>query len=184
MKNDADQTWDRFNAWIDSQINKPQRISSAQPKKRNTAKLRAVPMTLKDAKTFVDQFHRHHKAPQGHKVSIGVKIADELIGVGIFGRPVARKLDDGLTAEITRLCVKEGNKNACSFLISRLAKCAAAMGYERIYTYTLETESGGSLRASGWQNDGTSPGGSWSSASRHREDKHPLCAKIRWVKHL
>jgi hypothetical protein len=31
-----------------------------------------------------------------------------LVAVAIVGRPVARKLDNGLTAEITRLCASLG----------------------------------------------------------------------------
>ena len=59
-------------------------------------------------------------------------------------------MDDGLTLEVTRLCT-DGTPNACSFLLSRAARAAAALGYERIQTYTLAEESvnscGGSLRA-------------------------------------
>jgi len=69
-------------------------------------------------------------------------------------------------------------------LYAAAARAAAAMGYARIVTYILSSESGVSLRASGWQRDGVSPGGSWSGPSRPREDKHPLEPKTRWVRVL
>ena len=40
---------------------------------------------------------------------------DNLCGVAICGRPVARYLDDGLTLEILRCCT-DGTDNACSKL--------------------------------------------------------------------
>lgn len=65
-------------------------------------RLRAVPVTFAQAREFVTDWHRHHRPPVGHKYSIG--IADErdvLVGIAIVGRPVARRLDDGLTLPAT-----------------------------------------------------------------------------------
>ena len=73
-----------------------------------------------------------------------------LAGVAIVGRPVSRYLDDGLTLEVNRLCT-DGTKNACSFLYGAAARAAKVLGYHRIVTYILDTESGVSLRASGWR---------------------------------
>ena len=61
------------------------------------------------------------------------------MGVCIVNRPVNRRMDDGLTLEVARLCT-DGTPNACSFLLSRAARAAAALGYERIQTYTLAEE--------------------------------------------
>jgi hypothetical protein len=54
-------------------------------------------ITLREAQTFVATHHRHHGSPVGHKLSIGVRIngTDDLVGVAIVSRPVARLLDDG-----------------------------------------------------------------------------------------
>ena len=60
------------------------------------------PITLREAQNFVEQHHRHHKAPQGHKFSIGLRAAGQLIGVIIAGRPVSRYMDDTKTLEVTR----------------------------------------------------------------------------------
>ena len=111
--------------------------------------LRLRPISLRDANEYVRQHHRHHKPVAGHKFSIGCEADGELVGVIIAGRPVSRYLDDGFTLEVTRLCTN-GAKNACSFLYGAAARAAAAMGYKRIITYTLESENGASLRASGW----------------------------------
>lgn len=60
-------------------------------------------------------------------------------GVAIVGHPVARKLDDGLTVEIYRVCT-DGTYNACSMLYGACARIAREMGYKRIITYTLVSE--------------------------------------------
>lgn len=33
-------------------------------------------ITLKEAKAFVRQYHRHHRQPPGHKLSIGVRVSE------------------------------------------------------------------------------------------------------------
>ena len=106
--------------------------------------LRLRPISLRDANEYVRQHHRHHKPVAGHKFSIGCEADGELVGVIIAGRPVSRYLDDGFTLEVTRLCTN-GAKNACSFLYGAAARAAAAMGYKRIITYTLESENGASF---------------------------------------
>lgn len=143
----------------------------------------AVPISLREAGQFVGALHRHHGEPQGGKFAISAELHDERVGVIIAGRPVARRLDNGRTAEVTRLCT-DGTKNACSFLYGAAAAAAKAMGYEKIITYTLESEGGGSLRASGWVCEGPAGGGSWSSPTRPREDKHPTVMKVRWSRRL
>lgn len=148
------------------------------------AKYEVVPVTLKEAQQFVNEHHRHHKQPQGHKFSIGLKINDELIGVIIAGRPVSRYLDDKQTLEVTRCCVLEGFKNAVSKLYSSVCRAAGAFGYKKVITYTLMTELGSSMKAVGFRLDKLSEGGSWNSKSRNRVDKHPTIPKYRWVKNL
>ena len=141
--------------------------------------LKLRPLSFKDAKAFVVAQHRHHKPPQGHKFSIGLDDDGEIVGVSIVGRPIARHLDDGYTAEVTRLCT-DGTMNACSKLYAASWRAAKAMGYRRMITYILESEPGISLRASGWQRKHTTPGRSWSTPSRPREDTHPLGPKVMY----
>jgi hypothetical protein len=140
-------------------------------------KLRAVPVDLDEANAFVARHHRHHKPVIGHKFSIGAAFGDEIVGVAIVGRPVARMRDDGMTLEVTRLCT-DGARNACSFLYGACARATFALGYRRIGTYILASETGATLKASGWRLIGSAGGGSWSRESRPRVDLHPTQGKL------
>lgn len=99
--------------------------------------LTLTPINLKTANAFVQQYHRHHKPTRGHKFSIGVSENGALVGVAICGRPVARRLDDGYTLEVNRLCT-DGTPNACSILYAAAYRAARAMGYNRVITYILD----------------------------------------------
>lgn len=143
-------------------------------------RLTVCPLPLDEANAFVRQHHRHHSPVVGHKFSIGV--ADEsgtVRGVAIVGRPVARSRDDGLTLEVTRLAT-DGCPNACSALYAAAWRAAKALGYQRVGTYTLASESGTSLRAAGWHVVHEVSGRSWSCPTRPRVDKHPTEAKLLW----
>jgi hypothetical protein len=140
-------------------------------------KLSHTRIELGEANAFVAQHHRHHTPVVGHLFSLGAILDDRIVGVCIVGRPVSRMRDDGLTAEVTRLCT-DGTKNACSFLYGAAAKAAFALGFKRIGTYILASEPGVSLTAAGWRLIGETPGRSWSVPSRPRVDKHPLQKKL------
>ena len=111
------------------------------------------PITLRDANQFIYTHHRHHGLVSGYKFAIGCKQGDVLCGVAVVGRPVSRHLDNGATAEVTRLCA-DGTANACSFLYGAAVRAARAMGYQRLITYTLLDEHGASLKATGFVLDG------------------------------
>lgn len=134
-------------------------------------------LSLDEANAFVGQHHRHHKPVVGHLFSIGAAQDGRIVGVAIVGRPVSRHRDDGVTAEVTRLCT-DGTKNACSFLYGAAARASFALGFKRIGTYILAVEPGTSLIGSGWRLIGETPGRSWSVPSRPRVDKHPLQKKL------
>ena len=137
------------------------------------------PISLKRANEFVESLHRHHKKVQGHKFSLSAEEGGKTVGVCIVGRPVARALDSGMRLEVTRLCT-DGTKNACSFLYGAAAKAAWSLGYDSIGTYILDSESGASLRASGWTMSHKTIGRSWNCPSRARVDKHPTEDKQYW----
>ena len=165
------------------------------PCKRKKQGLRIRPITLKAANTYVEQHHRHNRPTNGHKWSVACYDGDRLCGVAICGQPVARKLDDGLTVEIRRVCT-DGTRNACSILYGACARIARDMGYNRIVTYTLRSESGASLEASGFIAAGEAGGISWDMPGRHRDEiepqmslfgdtrKYPIEKKVRWEKHF
>ena len=145
-----------------------------------------IPLTLADANAFVETHHRHNKKVRGHKFSIGATEQDCLVGVAIVGRPVSRHLDDGLTMEVTRLAVLDNApKNACSFLYRCAWRAWAAMGGQKIITYTIESESGSSLKGAGFKVIAKSPawkeGAGWTTrANRVWQPVHSE-GKIRWA---
>lgn len=143
------------------------------------SKLRLVPISFAEAKAFVEAHHRHHGPPLGHILSLAVADDQVVRGVAIVGRPVARGLQDGWTAEVTRCC-SDGTRNACSMLYGAAWRACRAIGYRRLVTYSLPDEGGSSLRAAGFKLLAQTKGGSWNCQARPRVDKHPLQAKLRW----
>lgn len=138
-----------------------------------------VPITLREANAYVDRFHRHHGAARGCIATVAAERDGEICGVAIIGRPVARMLQDGYTAEVLRLCT-DGSPNACSMLYAASWRACRALGYRRLVTYTLPVEGGGSLRAAGWKLVGEAGGGSWSPNIEAGVDLHPMQEKLRW----
>ena len=143
--------------------------------------LELAPITLKEANTFIGRWHRHHAPVVGHKFSIAISDGDKVRGVVTVGRPVARLLDNGWTLEVNRCCT-DGVKNGCSKLYSAAWQAAKALGYKKLVTYTLPSEGGASLRASGWKCLGEKGGGNWNVKSRPRVDTEEELRqlKLRW----
>lgn len=151
------------------------------------------PTFITEARRFVGLHHRHNLPPKSALFALGVEHDGELVGVALVGRPVAQKLADGYTAEVTRVCVLEGYPNACSMLYGAAARAAKALGYRRVITYTLDTEPGTSLRAVGWTPTPATTGATqtWDVPSRPRlqqdlfgNDRRPLGTKVRWTREL
>lgn len=143
--------------------------------------LRLQPISQAEAADFIREHHRHHLPPVGWKFGIAVNDGERIRGVITVGRPVARHLDDGLTLEVTRNCT-DGAKNAASMLYGAAWRATKALGYRKLITYTLASETGVSLQAAGWNVVGEVTGRSWHTpnSGRPRVDKHPLQDKIRW----
>ena len=141
--------------------------------------LELSPITLTEANEFVLQLHRNHAPTVGHKFSIAVWDGKKVRGVAIVGRPVSRHLDDGWTLEVNRVCT-DGANNACSMLYGAAWRAAKAMGFKRLYTYTLAQEGGASLRAVGWTLVGEAGGGNWNCKSRPRIDSEHQQMKLKW----
>lgn len=157
--------------------------------------MEAKEISLNEANAFVIEHHRHHDAVRGHKWSLGAYHHGKLCGVAIIGRPVGRRLDDGRTLEITRLC-SDGTRNTCSFLYGAAAKRARREGYNRIITFILQSESGTSLKAAGWKLEAAKCGKpSWDGPRYRERHQHeqlslfprrmpPREYKQRWGKEL
>ena len=146
--------------------------------------LEVIPIGIREANEFVKNFHRHNKPTNGGKFAIGATYDNELVGVAIVARPVARMLNDDFTSEVTRLCVIDHSpKNTCSFLYGRCWRIWQQMGGKRMVTYTLQQESGSSLRGAGWKIVGEvkPQKNPWGSQNRAR-DWQPIYGqlKFRW----
>jgi len=128
-----------------------------------------TPIDFSEANAFVQLRHRHHKPVVGCKFCLAVSENGQVVGVALVGRPVSRRLDNGWTLEVNRLCT-DGTKNACSMLYGAAWRVAKNLGYKRLITYTLPSEGGSSLRASNWRLLGLAGGGNWNNASRPRID--------------
>jgi len=141
--------------------------------------LRCVPCSRADAHAFIALHHRHHKPPVGEVFRVAcVDDGGTVRGVATVGRPVSRHLDDGWTLEVTRVAT-DGVRNGCSRLYGAVRRVAWALGYRRVYTYTLPSEGGASLRAAGWTCDGERGSGIGWSSRAGRLDNHPD-PKTRW----
>ena len=88
------------------------------------------------------------------------------------------------SGDVYKRQVKDGYKNANSKLYGAAVRACKSMGYLKVLTYTLPSESGSSLRAVGFVNDGlTQDMAGWDRPNRSRKplEKYPVGVKIRWV---
>ena len=112
------------------------------------AMLRIRPVTRALARAFVAAHHSHHRAHVGEVFTLGAFVDAACVGVSVMGRPVAVRLDDGETWEVTRLCTGPG---APAFTASRLlgasSRVALAAGVTLLTSYTRVDERGTCYRA-------------------------------------
>lgn len=157
------------------------------------------PISIPHANEYVEMHHRHHGKKNGCRFAISVYEGEDLHGVAICSNPVGIKCDDGLTLEVSRLCT-DGTRNACSILYGACARIAKEMGFRKIQTYILESESVASLKASGWTMEAEECGKpSWNYQPSQRQKERsrrpsqlslfekktpPEEYKIRWVRYL
>lgn len=148
--------------------------------------MRIIPLTLRAANDFVEAHHRHsaRTSNDGGKYAIGLEEEGQLVGAAIVGRPVARLLqDDPLTAELLRCCVSEAAPRcATSKLNARAKRIWQLMGGVRFVSYNLKRESGATMRAVGFREDGEVKARRWDTPSRRRKARGiEEEDKIRWV---
>ena len=150
--------------------------------------LRVVPCSLRKANDFVEVYHRHNirTARNGGKFAIAAAIGSEVVGVAIVGNPLSATYMDGFTAEILRVCTApSAPKNCNSLIYGACRRVWFGMGGSRIVTYTLTTESGISLRASGWRMTATIKGHdpkTWGKKTIQDRREQEIIAreKFRW----
>ena len=151
--------------------------------------MRIVPLTLREANDFVEQWHRHsaRTSNDGGKYAIGLDHGGQLVGVAIVGRPVARMLQIEGAAELLRLCTSPAApKGSASKLYSRAKRIWQLMGGTTIHTYTLKHESGASLRGAGIHEAAAEvEPQQWTRPSREREERDIYDKpKQRWTETL
>lgn len=144
--------------------------------------MRLKPISREAAQRWIRETHRHLKRPPvGDLFRVALSDGGSIVAVGMAGRP-CRALQDGYTVEITRIAsISEPTKNACSRLYGALRRAGEALGYVRFVSYTLEHESGTSLRAAGYFDDGLNRGGEYDCPSRRREPVEQSGPKRRWI---
>lgn len=136
-----------------------------------------------EANAFIGVFHRHVGQVVSHRFAMGAWVEETLVGTAVVGNTKARGLHERTAAEIVRLTT-DGTFNACSFLYARCRVVWIALGGNprKLFTYTLESESGVSLRAAGFVVDGKVKGKEWDTPSRRRKERGGAQVedKIRW----
>lgn len=113
-------------------------------------------VTLRQANDFVAEHHRHSGPVRGSVFQFGCEVDGQLVGVCIAGRPVARRLDDGLTIEFLRTCVRGDVhfQNANSWMYGHARKVAALLGFQVGGDVHLDLRDGQfvtSMRLADWQ---------------------------------
>ncbi len=68
-------------------------------------------MHIREGNEFVAKHHRQSLPTVGGKFAVGATVEGKLVGVVIAGRPVARKLDDGMTLEVLRTRWKRSRRH-------------------------------------------------------------------------
>lgn len=150
--------------------------------------IRVVPITLPTANRYVSSLHRHHAPLPGGFAwfCVGAVVDEQMCGVAIAGRPTNRNNDDGFTVEVLRVAT-DGTEHAPSALLGACARAAKAVGASRIITYTLDSESGASLRGAGWVREKDGIQSWWAHAGTRTPAvarEHMNERKVRWAKHF
>lgn len=149
-------------------------------------------MNLKPANRFVEKWHRHMGATNndGGKFAIGLEHNGEIVGVAIFGRPNARMLQHGkqeFPGELLRLCTSPScPKGGGSKLHARVRRIWQLMGGTHLHTYTLQKESGASMRGAGMKKPTAEvQPEQWDRENRPREHRAIYDEpKYRWTEEL
>lgn len=148
-------------------------------------RLELRPLTVPAANNVVADLHRHHgPIPGGFAwFCVGAFVNGRCVGVAIAGRPTNRNNDDGMTVEVLRVAT-DGTRNAPSLLLGSCARAAKAIGAWRCITYTLDRESGASLRAAGWRLEKCGIKSWWTHEGSRKgaiRRDHMSEAKSRWA---
>lgn len=108
----------------------------------------------KEARRIIEQNHYLGYAPCGCKFCLGIYVDSEMVGVMIWGHPIARMEDQDNTLELTRMFLFDSPKNSESKALSLAEKWIKQNRIERrliAYSDTAEGHLGTIYRAANWQ---------------------------------
>jgi hypothetical protein len=137
------------------------------------------PCTVKSAKKWIAEHHRHLKKMQGAMWAVRAICKFQTIGVAAVGNPAQEWQNIGVLC-LLRMAVLDGYPNACSLLYGACSRAARAMGAVDLVTYTRLDEPGTSLKAAGWIDGGETDGGEYDRPSRPRQPALFPDPKRRW----
>jgi hypothetical protein len=145
--------------------------------------MRIAPISVKEARRRVKEWHRHLEDLQGGLFAVQV-VGDDgaCLGVAVAGNPA--RVWQGTGRIVISRVATTGARNACSMLYGALCRAAKALGYSEAWTYTLPEEPGASLRAAGFVHAGFTEGRSHDRPSRRRNPPVRGDRKQRWVRKL
>lgn len=125
----------------------------------------------KIAKRIIEHNHYLGYAPCGCKFCLGIYADNELLGVMIFGHPIARMEDQKNTLELSRMFLFFSPKNSESKSLSLAEKWIRRNRPERrliAYSDISEGHLGTIYRAANWTFCKNIPVGDWNSGGRKR----------------
>jgi len=128
-------------------------------------------ISYKIARRIIEQNHYLRYAPPGCKFCLGVYANNELMGVMIWGHPIARLEEQDNTLELTRMFLFDSPKNSESRALSLAEKWIKLHRTERrliAYSDTYQGHTGCIYRASNWKIIGKIKAKSWSKSRRDR----------------
>jgi hypothetical protein len=137
-----------------------------------------APCTVRAAKAYVAEHHRHLKKVNGGRFAVAVRVGGAIAGVGVVGNG-PRVWENTGKMVITRVATN-GAKNACTMILGALCRAGVALGYTEAWTYTLPEEPGTSLKAAGFEDMGLTDGGEHDRPSRPRAPAVRPEPKRRW----
>lgn len=111
-------------------------------------------VSFKTARRIIEQNHYLGYAPPGCKFCLGIYADSEIIGVMIWGHPIARLEEQDNTLELTRMFLFDSPKNSESKALSLAEKWIKLNRKERrliAYSDTAEGHNGTIYRAANWK---------------------------------
>jgi hypothetical protein len=108
------------------------------------------PIAFHDARKFIQAHHAYLAAPRGCLFCIAAYDHGDIVAVAIVNRPVNPSMDDGVTAEISRLCTHDAPANTATALLRRVLRACRAIGYHRLISYVDAERDGGSFKAASY----------------------------------